>query len=230
VKQSEGKVQRPGIWDKYRRGIVGPSIKPIRDQTQSIVQRVEAEYPGTARWLKLPLWNLLEADQVPMDDLYWIFNDLDEAVQELLVYEPHRQHDGVFWQKSLRNTEHLVASLFFLNSLDAATALLGLIKEAEICQDQFLHQECYWALITLFETMQCEPPLKKILPELRLHLIKIFTSIQYMQDGTLWYQTFVDPKHTGMYKGLLEQRRDEVQVNIFKDTPANYSIASINKG
>lgn len=164
VKQSKGKVQRPCIWDKYRRGTVGPSIKPNRDKTQSIVQRVEAEYPGTARWLALPLWDLLEADQVSMDDVYWVFDNLDEAVEELLVYEPQRQHDGVFWQKSLRNTEHLVSSLFSLNSLDAATALLGLIKEAEICQDQFLHQECYWALITLLETMQCEPPLKTILP------------------------------------------------------------------
>jgi len=78
-------VQRPGIWDKYRRGIVGPSIKPNRDKSQSIVQRVEAEYPGTARWLKLPLWYLLEADEVSMDDVYWVFNNLDEAVEELLV-------------------------------------------------------------------------------------------------------------------------------------------------
>lgn len=219
VKRLRDGVQRPCIWDKYRRGTVGPSIKPRKGKSESIVQRVEREYPETARWLSLPLWRLLETEQITMPDLHQIFSGLDGTVRDLLLYPtPHK--DGLFWQKSWHDIERLVESLFKLNSLDATTAMVGLIREAEICQDQFLHQEAYWALISMIETLDCEPALREVLPELRLYLIEKFTSVSYTDDGQNWYRNFIDPSHTGLYQAMLEERRHNTQMDFFKDTAA----------
>lgn len=219
VKRLRDGVQRPCIWDKYRHGTVGPSIKPRKGKSESIVQRVEQEYPGTARWLSLPLWFLLEAEQVTMHELYQIFSGLDATVNALLLY-PTLPEEGLFWQKSVRDTESLVETLFKMNSLDATTALVGLIREAEICQDQNLHQEAYWAVISMLETMDCELPLKDVLPELRLYLIEKFKSIRYSLDGDEWLRNYVDPKQTGIYQAMLEERRFNTQLDLFKNTAA----------
>lgn len=219
VKRLRDGMQRPCIWDKYRRGTVGPSIKPRKGKSESIVQRVERDYPGTARWLSLPLWRLLEAEQITMHDLQQIFNGLNATVRGQLLY-PTIPEEGLFWQKSLRDTERLVETLFKLNSLDGTTALVGLIREAEICQDQFLHQEAYWAVISTLETLECEPALREVLPELRLYLIEKFTSVSYSVDGKEWHRNFIDPDHTGMYQAMLEERRPNPQMDFFKDTGA----------
>lgn len=222
VKRLRDGVQRPCIWDKYRRGTVGPSIKPRKGKSESIVQRVELEYPGTARWLSLPLWRLLETEQITMQDLHQIFSGLDGNVRDLLLY-PTSHKDGLFWQKSLRDTERFIETLFKLNSLDAATAIVGLIREAEICQDQLLHEEAYWALISILESLDCEPALRGVLPDLRLYLIEKFTSVSYSVDGSNWYLNFVDPRHTGMYQAMLEERKHNTQMDFFKDSKQKQS-------
>jgi hypothetical protein len=65
IRRSKDKNQeiRPGLWDKYRRGEVEPRARPINENRVSVVQAVEAKYPGTARVLTLPIWKLLDFNQ-----------------------------------------------------------------------------------------------------------------------------------------------------------------------
>lgn len=73
---------RPNLWDKYRRGEVEPRMRPSPGKSQSIVQTVEAKYPGTARILTLPLWMLLDLSQpVSMEELDEIQQGLPDEIQ-----------------------------------------------------------------------------------------------------------------------------------------------------
>lgn len=58
--KDKNKEIRPGLWDKYRWGKVEPRALPTKEKPISLVQAVEAKYPGTARMLSLPLWTLLD--------------------------------------------------------------------------------------------------------------------------------------------------------------------------
>lgn len=90
IRKSKDKNQeiRPGLWDKYRRGEVEPRARPINENRVSVVQAVEAKYPGTARVLTLPLWKLLDFSQsMTMEELDEIEKSLPPRVQHLHVQE-----------------------------------------------------------------------------------------------------------------------------------------------
>ena len=83
--KDKNKEIRPGLWDKYRRGEVEPRALPSKGKSLSVVQAVEAKYPGTAKVLTLPLWRLLDFSQpVTMEEL--------EAIQNALSTGIHRLH------------------------------------------------------------------------------------------------------------------------------------------
>lgn len=63
--KSNEKVKRSCVWDKYRRGDVVPRSGLRPGGGANLVDRVEVVYPGTAKWLTLPLWRLL--DKAPME-------------------------------------------------------------------------------------------------------------------------------------------------------------------
>lgn len=51
--EAEKKVKRSCVWNRYRRGEVVPRSGPRPDGGLNLVDRVEAAYPGTAKWLTL---------------------------------------------------------------------------------------------------------------------------------------------------------------------------------
>lgn len=219
VRRVKGREIRPKLWEKYRRGAAEPRITPSKGKTISIVQQVELAYPGTAKWLTLPLWKLLEAKRLTMDDLRNVLMGLENKVSSLLLFRK-TPLGGFFWGQSCSDAVRLVETLYEIKSLDATIALAVLIRQAEICQDQLLHEEAYWALITIVEELECKLPLRMILPELRLHLIQKFTSIQYSSDGTSWHKRFIDLNHLGMYRIMLEERKSICQLDLFHYTSA----------
>lgn len=217
VRRIKGREIRPKLWEKYRRGAVEPRMVPSKGKSVSIVQQVEQAYPGTSKWLTLPLWLVLDSEQRTMGELHNVLRGLEMRVRHLLLF-PEAPHDGPFWEMSCRDAERLVETLYDFNSLDATTALAVLIRQAEICQDQLLHEEAYWALITSVEALECDPPLKAILPQLRLYLIRKFTGTPYTSDGKSWHRPFVDPNHRGMYQAMLDERRGRGQLELFEGT------------
>ncbi len=86
IRRSKDKNQeiRPGLWDKYRRGEVEPRARPINENRASVVQAVEAKYPGTARVLTLPMWKLLDLNQpVTIEELDEIEKTVSPEIRRL---------------------------------------------------------------------------------------------------------------------------------------------------
>lgn len=87
IRRSKGKNKeiRPGLWDKYRRGEVEPSLRPTKGKSISVVQAVENKYPGTAKVLMLPLWKLMDFSQpMTMGELCTIQQGIPSKIQALL--------------------------------------------------------------------------------------------------------------------------------------------------
>lgn len=132
--ETEKKVKRSCVWNKYRRGEVAPRSGPRPDGGLNLVDRVEAFYPGTAKWLTLPLWRLLDKAPMEISEIRRYLEGLPNLMRQIFIYGP-AQPSGLFWR---RDTDYDDACdhLLRFGNLDGLTAVLALVKEAEFIQDQ----------------------------------------------------------------------------------------------
>lgn len=218
AKNHEGWVSSK-LWDKYRRGEAEPKLTPPKGEQISTVDRVEKVYPGTARWLSMPLWRLFDPEPIGMDGLRSVLMNLENRVSSLLILKDAPEN-GIFWLASTRNIQRHVETLYRIASLDAATALAVMIRLAEICQDQELHYEAYLALISVLEDAKWEEPIMRVLPLLRCYLVDKFSCVQYYSDqGKIWVCPIADPDVRGRYRAFLDERsrkkKDHEQLQLF---------------
>ncbi|UCV09417.1 hypothetical protein [Dechloromonas denitrificans] len=138
--EPQKKVQRSCVWDKYRRGEVVPRSGFRPDGGLNLVDRVEASYPGTAKWLTLPLWRLLDRAPMEMSEIRRCYEGLPNLMRQIFIYT-QAEPSGLFWR---RDTDYDDACdhLLRFGNLDGLTAVLALVKEAAVIQDQYQHQHC----------------------------------------------------------------------------------------
>lgn len=138
--KSNEKVKRSCVWDKYRRGEVVPRSGTRPDGGGNLVDRVEAAYPGTAKWLVLPLWRLLDKAPMEMSEIRRYLEGLPNLMRQMFIYS-QAQPSGLFWR---RDTDYVDACdhLLRFGSLDGLNAVLALVKEAEVIQNQYQHHDC----------------------------------------------------------------------------------------
>jgi len=137
---SDRKVKRSCVWDKYRRGEVAPRSGPRPDGGLNLIDRVEAAYPGTAKWLTLPLWRLLDKVPMEMSEIRRYLEGLPNLIRQIFI-SVSAQPSGLFWRRDI-DYDDACDLLLRLGSLDGLTAVLALVKEAEVIQDQYQHQDC----------------------------------------------------------------------------------------
>lgn len=136
--ETEKKVKRSCVWNKYRRGEVVPRSGPRPDGKPNLVDRVETAYPGTAKWLTLPLWRLLDRAPMEMSEIRRCYESLPRPMRAMFIH-PDATESSVFWQRKLA-TEDSCAVLIKFGGIDGFIAMLAMIKEAEIIQDERSHR------------------------------------------------------------------------------------------
>lgn len=179
---------RPRLWEKYRDGRNCPKYEMDRNGKLSIVQRVEKRFPGTAKWIAMPFWQVLSYARLEMHDLKAMYLSLSKPVRKLIVMEGPRE-ERMFWR---RPTDHedLYIQLIRIGDLDATTAVLALIKEAEVTQNQLQHQLglYYWEYCALI--LQKHPVLSLVLRDINAIIEDRFTRISYSaEDGRYFKMT-----------------------------------------
>lgn len=175
---------RPGLWAKYKKGSICPKIKRDLNGKPSLVEKVEKEFPGTADWITIPFWRVLSHTPMGMDELKEIYLSLSEPICELVVME-EPDVARMFWRRPIGH-EDLYDQLLSIGDLDAITAILALIKEAEVTQNQHQHQFGLgrWAYCNLI--LQKHPVLSLLLSDINKVIEDRFTRISYAsEDG--WY-------------------------------------------
>jgi hypothetical protein len=137
VDREEFGKHRARLWDKYRLGKTMPTIKERKGGRRPIALLVEDKYPGTLQWLISPIWNLADPSVlVTMEDLYGIYQSLESRIKSLLIEEELLNKPKVFWKKSYENHHDIVSQISKSIELGAFTAMLCLLRESILCQQQ----------------------------------------------------------------------------------------------
>lgn len=173
---------RPGLWNKYQKGIISPKVqKNKKGAPLQLVDRVEKKFPGTKQWFTMPFWCLLSFDPLDMPALKTIFLHLSPEVRGLIVigkYNPKNK----FWRLQ-KNPAELYQELVALGTVDAATAILALIKEAETTQNQTQHQLGLRAWAHCAKKLTDNPILGPLLSDINRYMEKRFTDTVYFATG-----------------------------------------------
>jgi hypothetical protein len=172
---------RPKLWEKYKAGRICPKSKSDWNGKESIVERVEKLFPGTAKWVETPFWQVLSYRPMEMSELKSIYLSLSKPVCELIVME-RPPYNRMFWRRPTK-TEDLYSNLLKIGGFDVAIAILALIKEAEITQNQLQHQLglANWGLV-LYQFIG-DPVFSKFMGDINSIIEDKFSRISYADDG-----------------------------------------------
>lgn len=174
--------KRPGLWGKYREGLVSPKFKPDKNGNPSIVELAEKEFPGTAEWMTMPFWDVLSSAPMEMSDIRKVYLSLPQHIRYLIIAEPTDKRK-TFWRRPVE-PKSLFDHLSKFNDLDSATAILALIKEAETIQDQQMHRQAIACWMSHLQRLQHHPVLSSIIDEIHELVMDRLVSIEYPQkDG-----------------------------------------------
>ena len=148
ARPSASTVAISGIWGKYRDGKVCPKLHRGRDGKPTLIERVEKRFPGTDYWAYIPFWDVLSYIPMSMADLKELYLCFPRHIKNLLVIEK-QPYNRMFWRRPV-DIETSYRQLVKIGDLAAITAVLALIKECEVTQNQEMHQKglSYWALCT----------------------------------------------------------------------------------
>lgn len=133
IKIEDGKEMRPCLWDKYRRGEVEPSLIPPKGRSISVVQAVENKYSGTAMWLKLPIWTLLDFNHpLSIDELRKTYESMPAEIRGLILKESALDGD-IFWRK-WTDEDVLRECINSATEIEKLTMAIALVREAALFQ------------------------------------------------------------------------------------------------
>lgn len=128
--------QRARLWEKYRLGKTMPTIKEKKGGRKGIAQLVEEKYPGTIHWLTDECFDLADMDkEITMKFVREVFESLPPKISKYIVRE-NANASTLFWRKKFITEPAFYESLINNPSPQAFIALLALLREALICQNE----------------------------------------------------------------------------------------------
>lgn len=173
---------RSGMWHKYKRGDATPSKAPTPGCDESIVKRVEDRYKGTERWLNLPLWDMLDRRPVTMDEIKKAYSSLAKEVRNLFI-ACNPKDKLSFWRLPVK-TQDVLQALRKLRGLDAATAVMTMIREAEVTQNQEQHIACFKAWFEVAPSMADDGVSLDLIEDIVEYTRDWFRDIVYSDAGS----------------------------------------------
>lgn len=133
-------ANRSCIWEKYRRGEILPRSGNRTGGRPNVVERVERRYPGTARWLAMPLWRLADHAPMGMHELRAFYNSLQKPIRDIFI-APDVLPSDVFWRRGVSFLDSCLILKRFEN-LEGFSAVLAIIKEMEVRQFPQTYDDC----------------------------------------------------------------------------------------
>lgn len=128
--ESEEGRKRTSRWQKYKRGETLPSKRTVA--------AVEAHFPGTALWFHTPLWRLIGEEEMHLHDIADVIG----------TARPHLAKHVKSRCNALARPM-TVNSLWRQGDLEALSALLAVVRHAEITRNLAQYVEASWASLNL---------------------------------------------------------------------------------
>ena len=161
--QRDGKLQRSKKWDRYRDG----KRLPTDLTSDDIVARVEGELPGTAKWLRSPLWAAIDGQVGNSYIIATLLRSLAD-VQGLLF--SHQMRDGHSQWTRLPADETLLNGLLGIKSIDSLAAIILMAREAEVIASPELREYALHAYLEYQTVVRSMPELFDIADRVFWHI------------------------------------------------------------
>lgn len=136
---------RSCIWNKYENAKVLPRSGYSAKGSLNLVERVEKQYPGTAQWLTSPLWRLADVAPMEMREIREVYEGLPGGINSIFI-APSYEATGIFWKRPAEFEKVYevllrLAELRHVNLLEILVAVMAMVKEAEVTQNQDQHED-----------------------------------------------------------------------------------------
>lgn len=176
----DGECIRPCQWDKYERGENVPK--------DPLVALVETSCPGTRQWLVASLWKVIRARTLPISELHFII----ATIRPTLASLSHATNPASRVRRKPNDLSRIGAidSLWRQGDVEAMTALLGLVLDAEQRSSDHQHAEAALAALHLFILLAANDPLHSVRHELFTYLKDRFFTRVYPMGLTLGVNLF----------------------------------------
>lgn len=155
--KTKANTPRSCIWDKYAKGDVAPRVGKKPNGKLHLANRIDKAYPGTLRWLNSPMWRLIDKAPMSMIEIKAIYEEMPYLFRSIYV-EPKHKTKGLFWRRYVE-LQPCIETLYKMEELQAFIALLTMVKEAEVNQDQATHYEALKAAISFEDGLAIFPEL-----------------------------------------------------------------------
>lgn len=162
IKRSGGKVVRPRLWDRYREGKMVVSDRAGRD---NVIDRVEARFPGTARWIRSPLWTGLSQESLARATVIEGFKKLEPTTRRLVLTK--RNLDGSSRRDAVPTFSAITPlGLIKRGSFDALAAAVLFVRWSEVIAREALRHEALAVYYALQPRLADHPYLQPFYPRL----------------------------------------------------------------
>lgn len=158
VKSVGGQLDRPRLMDRYASGANTIQGTNSKCGGVGLVERVEAAYPGTARWFLHPLWIYLQPKPLAMVDIHRQMLRL----QGNFIGRFFSENDGVFVRNYFTDLEDIKDIAKNEQNLDAFSFLIGIALESEHRVDMRSHFCACVGMKKLFPTIAGLPQMTSI--------------------------------------------------------------------
>jgi len=144
--------------------------------TEPVLQAVEHALPGARRWLDHPFWEIIGDRPLGLEQLHVLMASLRPQVSTLMFYRPAARCPTLGRRDaSLSQLE----ALDRMGDFDALTACLGIAREAELRESNWLHYNAAWTALRVFLRIGASTPLITIAEPVFAHLRQQFFSRRY---------------------------------------------------
>ncbi|AYN22259.1 hypothetical protein D3M96_17930 [Alcaligenes aquatilis] len=165
IRKRDTDVARPRKWDGYEKGKFVPADKP---GPRNAIDQAEAVFPGTAKWFRSPLWDVLKKrkfDQLQIDNALF---SLDPRIIALL-FEP-KPREGESRRRLLPFDAGSARLLQALATFDSLVAIVLMAHLAEIIASPQLRELAVNTYAGMQEKLRGIPGLKEVAADF-FHLV-----------------------------------------------------------
>lgn len=183
VPKRDCRVVRPSLMDRYAKGELSPKNFDSRCGGTKLVERIDSTFAGTAKWLYLPLWELMQPKAYSLEEMHQIMAGIEGG----FYYKFFSRYD---WPERVyvRNFEVDIKEIRKVsrhNTLDAFAFLLGLVREAEYTLDVRVHFNACIGMSELFPSVARMPEIKPVAGQLFDYLEGAYFRVIYtVPDGS----------------------------------------------
>lgn len=133
--------QKSGVWNEIAKGHQLP--RNVAAPQALLMRKLSAVYPKAAASYSWPIWALSSWSALTLPQVHGLMLKLPEGIRQMLIgsYRNGR------YLRFPTDPRHEVSFMAREKSLDGVTALIALMREAELKQDPLTHGDAYDAML-----------------------------------------------------------------------------------